>query len=239
MQATLVSPLRRTLATLGFAAALGLASCQDMTTFVTGEKFPNPPEGSPRIEVELTVDVDEAVWGDLAAHGDLEQDITAQVEGDADLGMRFYPVLDGEYGDGDVRPGYVLAVRVTELTIATDHRRVEKKDEPPRVESKVKTLDCIATAVVRRRRDGGPALVVANAQGKGRVHAVGQSRIEELAAEGQPTFEVVKTDPSHQDLRVSRSDVLQAVDRAVVDALRGVIKGIDRELGLDATVDSK
>ncbi|HVS18817.1 MAG TPA: hypothetical protein VMT18_09485 [Planctomycetota bacterium] len=239
MHATLVSPLRRTLATLGLAAALGLAGCQDMTTFVTGEKFPKPPEGSPRIEVELTVDVDEAVWGDLTAHGDLEQDIAAQIAGDADLGMRFYPVLDGEYGDDDVRPDYLLAVRVTELTVATDHRRVEKKDEPPRVESKVKTLDCVATAVVQRRRESGPALVVANAEGKGHVYAVSQSRIEELAVEGQPTFEVFKTDPSHQDLRVCRSDVLQAVDRAVVDALRGVIKGIDRELGLDRPADSK
>ena len=234
MQATPVPPLQRALATLGFTAALALAGCQDMSTFVTGEKFPKPPEHSPRIEVELTLDVDEGVWGDLVEHGDLEAAIQARVHEVADLGMRFYPVLSSQYVEGNARPEYVLAVRVTELAIETDHRHVEKKNEAPRIESKVKGLDARATVVVQRRREGGPALVVSNADGEGHVFAVGQARVEELSAEGQPVFGVVKTDAMHQDLRVCESDVLQTVDEAVVDALRGVIKGVDRELGIGA-----
>jgi len=237
MHAPTVPTLRRTLATLGLAAAFALAGCQEMTTFVTGEKFPKPPEGSPRIEVELTVDVDEGVWGDLEDHGDLEQAIADQVADDADLGMRFYPVLASDYGEDDVRPEYVLAVRVTELVVTTDHKRIEKKDEAPRIESRVKGLDAVATAVVKRRRDEGPALVVSNAEGKGHVFAVSQERIAELVAEGQPTFEVVKTDPSHQDLSVCQADLLQVVEEAVVGALRGVVKGVDRELGIGAPSD--
>lgn len=237
MHASPVPTLRRTLATLGLAAAFALAGCQEMTTFVTGEKFPKPPEGSPRIEVELAVAVDEGVWGDLESHGDLEQAIADQVAGDADLGMRFYPVLAESYGEDDPRPEYVLSVRVTELTVTTDHKRIEKKDEAPRIESKVKGIDCKATAVVKRRRDSGPDLVVSNADGKGHVFAVSQERVAELANEGQPTFEVVKTDPSHQDLRVCQADLLQVVDEAVVGALRGVVKGVDRELGIGAPAE--
>lgn len=237
MHASPAPTLRRTLATLGLATAFALAGCQEMTTFVTGEKFPKPPEGSPRIEVELTVEVDEAVWGDLSEHGDLEQRIADQVAADADLGMRFYPVLSSAYADGDARPDYVLAVRVTGMTVTTDHRKIETKDEPPRIESKVKALDSTASAAVRRRRDAGPALVVANAEGQGHVFAVSQERVAELEAEGQSVFGVVKADPSHQDLRVCEADVLQVVEEAVVGALRGVVKGVDRELGLDTPAE--
>jgi len=231
MQATPVPC--RALATLGLAAVLGLAGCQDMTTFVTGENFTKPPENSPRIEVELVVDVDPAVWGDLEEHGELEARIVDQVQTVADLGMRFYPVLSSEYAEGDTRPEHVLTVRVTELAVATDHRLVEKKNEPAHVESKVKSIDSSATAVVQRRRDGGPSLLVANGDGKGHVNAVSQERVGELEAEGQPALAVVDEDPEHGDLRVAESDVLQAVDEAVIDALRGVIKGVDRELGME------
>lgn len=237
MKATLVT--HRALATLGLAAALGLAGCQEMTTFVTGENFPKPPENSPRIEVELAVEIDPAVWGDLVEHGDLEAKIVEQVQTVADLGMRFYPVLSNQYEDDDARPEYVLNVRVTELAVETDHRNVEKKDEPPRIESKVKGLDAIATAVVQRRRNGAPELVVANAQATGHVYAVGQERVGELALEGEGAFGVVKLDASHQELRVCESDVLQAIDEAVVNALRGVIKGVDRELGMEAPAAAK
>src|SRR5688572_22233659 len=111
MQATPVPC--RALATLGLAAVLGLSGCQDMTTFVTGEHFPKAPENTRRIEVELVVDVDPAMWGDLVDHGELEARIVEQVQTVADLGMRFYPVLSGEYGEGDSRPEHVLTVRVT------------------------------------------------------------------------------------------------------------------------------
>jgi hypothetical protein len=232
MQATPVPC--RALATLGLAAVLGLSGCQDMNTFMTGEQFPKVQEDFPRIEVELVVDVDPAVWGDLVEHGELEARIVEQVQSVADLGMRFYPALSSEYAEGDARPEHVLTVRVTELSVATDHRLVEKKDQPSRIESKVKSIHSAATAVVARRRDGGPNLVVANGEGKGHVNAVSQERVGELEAEGQPVFGVVEEDPEHEDLRVAESDVLQAVDEAVVDALRGVIKGVDRELGMDA-----
>jgi len=232
MQATSIAC--RALATLGLAAVLGLSGCQDMTTFMTGEHFPKPPENSPRIEVELVVDVDPAVWGDMLEHGELEARIVDQAQTVADLGMRFYPVLSGQYGEGDTRPEYVLTVRVTELTVATDHRLVETKNEPSRIESKVKSIDSSATAVVQRRRDEGPSLLVASGEGKGHVSAVSQERVGVLEAEGQPVFDLVDEDPEHADLRVTESDVLQAVDEAVIDALRGVIKGVDRELGMDA-----
>lgn len=233
MQASPVSP-RRALATLGLAAFLGLAGCQEMTTFVTGEHFPKPPENSPRIEVELAVEIDPAVWSDLAEHGDLEAKIADQVHAVADLGMRFYPVLSSQYAEGDPRPELLLTVRVTGLEVQGEHRRVEKKDEPPRIESKIKGLDSSASAVVQRRRDAGPALVVASAEARGYVYAVSQEKVETLAQAGEAAFAVVKEDASHQDLRVCESDVLQVVDEAVVNALRGVIKGVDRELGLEA-----
>lgn len=231
--------LRRTLATLSFTAVLGLSGCQEMTTFVTGEHFPKPPENSPRIEVELAVEIEPAVWGDVIEHGDLEAKIADQVHAVADLGMRFYPVLSSEYAEGDPRPELLLTVRVTGLEIESDHDRVEKKNEPPRIESKVKGLDSSATAVVQRRRDAGPALVVASAEADGYVHAVSQEKVEERALAGEAVFGVVKQDASHQDLRVCESDVLQAVDEAVVGALRGVIKGVDRELELEAPAAEK
>lgn len=232
MQATPVPC--RALATLGLAAVLGLSGCQDMTTFVTGEHFPKAPENAPRLEVELVVEVDPAVWDDLGEHGELEARIVDQVQTVADLGMRFYPVLSSEYAEGDARPEHVLTVRVTELEIDAAHKRIEKKGEPPRIESRVAAIDSVATALVQRRRDGGPDLLVANAEGQGHVNAVSQKRVGELEAEGQPAFAVVEEDPEHEDLRVAESDVLQAVDEAVIDALRGVIKGVDRELGLES-----
>ena len=103
MQQTRTRGLRVPLVATALAAALCSGACQDVHTFVTGEQFVAPPEESPRVEVELVVEVPDAFYDALEGEDrdELEQAIAERVLSLADLGMRFYPVPTSEYGGGD------------------------------------------------------------------------------------------------------------------------------------------
>jgi hypothetical protein len=233
MQGTLTPPLGKSLALAALAAALSATACQDMNAFVTGEKFSRAPQGSPRVEVELVVETQDSFYDEIEGEGKLDEAITQQVLSMADLGMRFYPVLSSEYGSDDVRPPYVMVVQVLTLDVNADHKLIEEKGQEPRISSSVESLDCAATASVKKRRADGPPLIVGDGEGKGHVYV----RSDAKALESQVTFPVKRTSEEHEALQVTEKDVMAVVEEAVVDALRTVLKPVDRDLTLGDSVE--
>lgn len=231
MQATILPnfarTLARSLALAGAAAALSLGSCQDVSTFVTGENYPRAPKNSPRVELEVVVQIGDQFYDSLGKEDMLDDGISERVLSESDMGMRFYPVAGSDYEDDVQRPTYVLTVQLRSMDVKVDTKEIEKKDEPTRTEHSVGSVDCVAAATLRKRREGRPALLVGESTGKGHVFVRSQSTSEDEAV----IYPV--NSQSKNQLYVTESDLLDAVDEAVVDALRGLIKSVDRELSLE------
>ncbi len=223
------NPLRgKSLALAFLAAALCSTACQDLNTFVTGENFTPAPKGSPRVEIELIVETSESFFDQLEDAPKLDDEFAEMVLGMADLGTRFYPVPSDEYKSKSERPQYVLIVQIESLAVNTDNKLIEEQGQEPRIESSVKSLDCVAKASVRKRRSEGPMLLVGDSDGTGRVWI----RRDPATWNPEGAFEVKPTAESRQPLHVTQSEVVEVVDEAVVDALRGVLKRVDRDLSL-------
>ncbi len=225
-------PLRGTsLALAALALALCSTACQDLNTFVTGEHFTPAPKGSPRVEVELIVETSESFYDPLEDAPELDEEFAEKVLGLADLGTRFYPVPSSEYRSKSDRPAYVMMVRIESLAVTTDSKLIEEQGQEPRIESSVKSLDCLATASVRKRRGDGPLLVVGEGEGKGSVWVRANNATQ--VSEPEEPISVKKTSKDAQQLHVTQGDVMEVVEEAVVDALRGVLKRVDRDLSLN------
>lgn len=232
MERTRTSLIGSMFAFTALAAAVSSAGCQDVHTFVTGERFLAPPEESPRVEIELVVEVPDSFFDALQGEDEKELAlaISERVLGLADVGMRFYPVPTDEYGRGDAHPPYRLSVSFEDLIVDIDHEMIEEEDQAPRIESSVRDLGCSATAVVEKRRDDAPALVVGTGRGIGkvRVHA------PDPEAAPSPTYDVTRASRDDELLTVSREDVLLAVEKAALAALREIVKPVDRELSQES-----
>lgn len=231
MHASFTRRAAKGLALTALAASLGLASCQNMNAFVTGEQFYRAPEGSPRVEIELVVAVQDEFYAhidDEDARQTLEGEIAELVLSHADVGLRFYPIASESYAANDPRPAYVMFVDVRELEVDADHDLIEEEGRASYVDSTLRGLDCLVLASVEKRRESGPPLRVGKGEGRGHVYvgAPPQDGPE------QASYRIKRWSPEHQIMDVLHSDVLAVVDEAVVDALREVIRPIDRDFEL-------
>ena len=212
------------------ALALPLCGCQDLNSFVTGEKFLLAPAEAPRVEVEVRVDVAPRA---LAALADHERDALQQSFEDltlslADVGLRFYPVLDEAYGKGDDRPEHLMVVELVDLELKVDERLVEEEGVPARIEAELEGVACNVRARVEKRRQGGPALVVGTGTARGWSRNTDASDVG--ASEALGSLGLRRDAVGHDGLRLLERDLLEAFEDGTVDALRAVVKAIDREL---------
>lgn len=208
-------PLALPLALLA-APVLGLVAC-------TGIR--SAPEGSPRTEIEVFVDVADDFLSPLAEEverGDVERIADDAVLAVADMGLRFYPVLSEHYASDHTHPDYTMRVELMDLEVLLDHDLIEEEDEDPYIETSVKEVVCVAVATIERRRPGGPALVVGRSRADAEVRA---SDIEGPMA----VFALRRKAEDGSTLYVTRQDVVDAVERAVERALVRLQKPIDRE----------
>lgn len=223
------SPASRIVGPLALIAlAVSATACQDLNAFVTGEKFLRAPEESPRVEVELQVVVEESFYGLLEPVGDreeLEAAMAQTVLAMADVGMRFYPILSADYASDDARPPHLMVVQVRDLALAIDHETIEEEGHAPRFEAALEGVACSVTAGVQRRRKGAPPLVIGIGNGAGQVRiAKGESSFG-----GQTAYAVRHEAEGQQSLQVQRQDILDALEKGVVDAFRELMPPIDRE----------
>lgn len=216
----------------GLAALLALASgCQDLNSMVTGEKFLQAPAGSPRVEVEVELVVHDSFYESLE---DVDRDTREALEAEmeemtlslANLGLRFYPVPADAYDSGDDRPERRLLVEVSDLDVSVDEKTVEKDGEPMRIVARIEGATCLVKVRVEKRRSDGPELVVGSSESEGNVRH-GPSK-EEPAADA--TLAVRADVAGHEGLRVPKQYMLDAFEEGAVDALRTVVKAVDRDL---------
>lgn len=237
MEGMHTSPIGKTLAFAALAVALTTTGCQGFNTFVTGEKFLLAPKGSPRVEAELDVDVQSSFFAALQDVDDakaLDEAISNAVLSVADVGMRFYAIRSEEYDRGDARPAYRMVVEIQDLLVNLDQKMIEQEGSEPWIESSVKSLDCTVAASVQKRRADAPPLVVGRRQGTGHVRIKGDPE----SSGAQVTYRVRRESDDLQRLYVSKQDVLAVVEKAVVDALRDVVKSVDRDFELNGVGDS-
>ncbi len=228
MKSTPASRLGRSSLAFVVAAALGSTACQDLSTFVTGEKFLRAPEESPRVEVEVEVVVEDSFYDLLEPIGDreeLEAAMAQVVLSLADVGMRFYPILSEDYGNDSARPPHLMVVRIQEMGLEIDHETVEQEGHAPRIVMAVEGVACTASAAVQKRRQGAPPLVIGIGNGQGRVRTTQASAL----IGGQAAYGVKHESPDQQSLLVHRQDLLAAIEKSVVDALREIMPSVDRE----------
>lgn len=221
--------IKTTTRALGLAALLGAAAgCQDMNTFLTGEKFSRAPDGSPRVEAELAVQIDDSFVGSFASVGqavELGDATSDMVLSLADIGTRFYPVPSEEYASKDVRPRYVMSIQIEDLDFEFGSETTEETEGEPVTRFFVTGVSCVATATVEKRRKHAPPLVVGQGAGDGQVRVRGTVE----SSDAGDTYEVRRRANDGQVVLVRREDVLDAAEKAVIDAMRGVVRAVDRE----------
>lgn len=181
------------------------------------------PEGSPRVEVELVIEVDEAVYDPFAAEVDRDQ-LRHLVEEAilplADVGLRFYPVPSSAYEDGDKRPEYALTILVQRFDVTLDHKLIETEGQAPFIQTTMEHADATATATFERRREHAPPLIVGREQADGKT----QIRTEETG-----DLLLRHETQTGEQILLPHSAFSAAIEEAVERALGVLQKPIDRE----------
>ena len=200
---------------VALVATLFFTSCTDI---------PRAPAGSPRVELEVQIKLDDTYTGQLQGAGpELLEAVADVVLAKADVGLRFYPVLSQNYGRRDPHPDYVMTVEVRDLEIRYGHRTLSDKGKEPTLETFVDKLDCSVSATITKRRAQGPSLTVGHFDGAGSI-TVGEHRSDD-----SQSYEVKRAEGKGA-MTVARSDLLRATERGLGRALKGLITPIDREL---------
>lgn len=181
--------------------------------------IPDAPADAPRVEVEVDVAFAEDFRAALQDPDEaLVRAIEEAVLREADVGLRFYPVRSADYGEGQARPDYRLAVRVERLVAELGMDAQTQTQVLRRVETEV-------DVALGRRRADGPTLVVArSSQGARRrpVEAdVGVQEASYTVAAGSPG--------GVSGVSVPRATIVAAVREAVNEALSQMVRAIDRE----------
>lgn len=186
------------------------------------EGISSAPKGSPRVEVEIALEVDDSYTGALQGSDEaLRQAIAELVRSKGDIGLRFYPVLSDSYQSGDNRPPYVLNVKAHDLNITVGQKTIETGGGAPKTESVVERLECRVSSRIVKRRAKGPELLVASSSANKKLVAT---------RDPGPGY-AVATSPQ---ARVSRTDLLAALDAALTKAFRELVPAVDRELALES-----
>ena len=182
------------------------------------------PEGSPRVELEVVVNIDDQFLGALEGadvHSKLVRSVEETILSLADAGLRFYPVPSSAYGKGQSAE-YVMTVDVRELDIQLDHEMIENGDDAS-IETRVDWVVCKVAASIERRRADRPSLIVGRSTATAGVRA--ESRPEVLATEAGYS----KSGSPDKPLKVTEQDILDGVERSFTKALRALAVAIDRE----------
>jgi hypothetical protein len=201
---------------------LALASCESITGVA--------PKGTPRVEIELAVTVDDGFVTPLVGvnkNSPLYAAVKDAVRDKADLGLRFYPTPSERYGADDVRPEYVMTVQLERLSFEFDHEQIETEGQAPRIVSTVKRVRAEVQVAIERRRTNAPELTVATARASSAVSAAADK--EDLAAADGYTLMY-----DEQTLKVLQDDIVRAVESSVGKALNSMRTPIDREFASDA-----
>ncbi len=220
--------IRRFSLAVAVGALLVTSSCESVS---------RAPKGSPRVEVEVVIRTEPAFSDTLDVGADaLTKAVTDDVMSQADVGLRFYPVLSSSYGPKDQHPDLLMTVSLTELHVKLDVRKVdqpkESEDAAPKTEVFAREIECDVAAKLERRRVDGPPLTVARAEGADHVSA-------STPKGDQPTWSVVHDDQADHPVKVRQRDVTGAVHTALERALADMVKAIDRELSLQHEDETK
>lgn len=193
--------------------ALALVACQEVSL---------ARRGSPRVETEVVVAIDESVRAGLRDAGaEFDAMVEAIVLEQADVGLRFYPVISASYGPGQVRPAYLMSVRLQEL--AARAHEVTIADEPGRKKTVADDVTATVAASLEKRRDNAPSLLV----GTGSSSYASAPR----ESSGDMMFLV---NAAGDAVPIPRADVRTAIERALRKTLQDMVQAIDREAELMA-----
>lgn len=208
--------LRRLTRLVFLTSPLLLTACEAMTGVA--------PKGTPRVEAELALVVSPGFQNPLVdADARLFDAMRGVIEERADIGLRLFPVWSEAYGPEDDRPPYLLTVELESLEVFVETDETGGGDEPLVIETYVDAVQLGVHASFERRRDNGPALLVASASDS--VRARGERDEEDLR-----TGITYSSGPGPNDPPVLQDDVLRALDGAVRGALKDLRNPIDREL---------
>ena len=215
------------------SARAPLAVTLTLTTLLAAcSTIPKAPEGSPRIEVELALEIDEPFVEPLQLEDKkaLAASFDQTVLDRADVGLRFYPVLSELYESDDQRPPYLLTVVARDLEVEYEFKTKKGAEgEEPEVITELSSLRCNVTATLERRRQGRPPLPVARS--KQEIHW----NVNDPEA-GVDTYPLKPIEEGDEALAVAQDDVTLGLERAVNAALKGLVESIDRELSLTQPV---
>ena len=207
-------------------ALLAFSACETVTGVA--------PKGTPRVEIELAVDIDSDFYDalvDVDQSSDLDAAVREAVRSKADLGLRFYPTPSESYGKKDQRPPYLMTVDIDSLEVALDHETIEEEGKEPVTKTSVAKVSVAVSASIEHRRVTGPPLVVATSSATSVVKA---EQNAEKSASG------MGYEPSHDGagVKVLKKDILRAVQSATDRALKEMRTPIDREFSPEEDSDS-
>lgn len=181
------------------------------------------PEGSPRVEVELVIEVDQAVYDQFAEEVDRDQ-LRGLVEEAVlpltDVGLRFYPVPSDAYDGGDKRPEYALTIGIQGFDVPLNHKLIEVEGQAPFIQTTIEHAEATATAQFERRREDAPSLIV------GREQAVGSVQVK---TEETGDLLLQQETQEGDQILLPHSAFSAAIEEAVEKALGVLQKPIDRE----------
>ena len=200
-------------------------------SFCACDVVPKAPQGSPRVEVEVTVSLDDSYGKKLKDVGaELGSAIADMVLSRADLGLRFYPVPSAQYQPNDPRPEYLMSVEVGSLDIILDHRTVQMTGTEPAVVTVVSEIGCTATATVTKRRANGPPLMVGRTTGRCSWSA--STSPDTPSPEPRVSYVLNRENSDKQPLMLPADDLLRAAEKGVASAFSSLVVPVDRELSL-------
>jgi hypothetical protein len=203
---------------LALLAVLTCSSCETISS---------APKGSPRVELEVVVNLDATYSTKLTgSNPELLRAIADLAMTKADLGLRFYPVLSSQYGPKDPRPEYLLTVDVRDLDITFDHSTTQVEGGEPIIKIFIKQVDCAVSATLSKRRATGPALVVGRSEGKGSTVVASSN------TESKTSYPVNRQGADKQPLVLLHTDLVLTTEKGLLQALSGLLSPVDREMSL-------
>jgi hypothetical protein len=227
--------------------------------------IPRAKSGLPRVEVEVAVTLDDSFAEKLEGVDDqFRKAVTDAVLSEANVGLRFYPVLTDQYSEGQARPPYLMSVQLRGLGLEVDEARQTKKDGETARLRWISRVSCSAETTLEKRREDGPPLMVDRATSTS-ARRLSQPELGTTIADGLTLKEDALRDEhagegggepdagehdgegehageaggehkllTSEPLQVARQNVVVTARSAVRESLSEMVTAIDRELSLQA-----